>query len=58
MTTATATASRRRRPRSVLPAISTWVYIVISALIVLPPVAWIVSTSLKPEADTIKFPPE
>ena len=56
--TATATASRRRRPRSVLPAISTWVYIVISALIVLPPVAWIVSTSLKPEADTIKFPPE
>ena len=59
MTTATATAaSRRRRSRSVLPTISTWVYIVISALIVLPPVVWIVSTSLKPEADTIKFPPE
>jgi multiple sugar transport system permease protein len=58
VTTATATASRRRRPRSVLPAISTWTYIVISALIVLPPVVWIVSTSLKPEADTIKFPPE
>ena len=58
MTTATATASRRRRPRSVLPTISTCVYIVISALIVLPPVVWIVSTSLKPEADTIKFPPE
>jgi len=59
VTTATATAaSRRRRSRSVLPAISTWVYIVISALIVLPPVVWIVSTSLKPEADTIKFPPE
>jgi multiple sugar transport system permease protein len=56
--TATATASRRRRSRSVLPAISTWTYIVISALIVLPPVVWIVSTSLKPEADTIKFPPE
>lgn len=56
--TATATASRRRRSRSVLPTISTWVYIVISALIVLPPVVWIVSTSLKPEADTIKFPPE
>jgi ABC-type glycerol-3-phosphate transport system permease component len=56
--TATVTASRRRRPRSVLPAISTWVYIAISALIVLPPVAWIISTSLKPEADTIKFPPE
>ena len=62
MTTATATATaasrRRRRSRSVLPTISTWVYIVISALIVLPPVVWIVSTSLKPEADTIKFPPE
>jgi len=59
VTTATATAaSRRRRSRSVLPTISTWVYIVISALIVLPPVVWIVSTSLKPEANTIKFPPE
>lgn len=59
MTTATVTAaSRRRRSRSVLPTISTWVYIVVSALIVLPPVVWIVSTSLKPEADTIKFPPE
>ena len=61
MTTATTTAaaaSRRRRSRSVLPTISTWVYIAISALIVLPPVVWIVSTSLKPEADTIKFPPE
>jgi multiple sugar transport system permease protein len=62
VTTATATATaasrRRRRSRSVLPTISTWVYIVISALIVLPPVVWIVSTSLKTEADTIKFPPE
>jgi multiple sugar transport system permease protein len=58
VTTATATASRRPRSRSVLPTISTWVYIVISALIVLPPVVWIVSTSLKTEADTIKFPPE
>jgi multiple sugar transport system permease protein len=55
VTTATATASRRRRS---IPTISTWVYIVISALIVLPPVVWIVSTSLKTEADTIKFPPE
>jgi multiple sugar transport system permease protein len=58
VTTATAATSRRRRSRSVLPTISTWVYIVISALIVLPPVVWIVSTSLKTEADTIKFPPE
>ena len=61
MTTAITTAAgsrRRRRSGSVLRAIPTWVYIVVSALIVLPPVAWIVSTSLKIEADTIKFPPE
>jgi multiple sugar transport system permease protein len=60
VTTVTATASTPRRPRpgSVLRAIPTWIYIVVSALIVLPPVAWIVSTSLKIEADTIKFPPE
>jgi multiple sugar transport system permease protein len=51
-------AGRGRRAGSALRAIPIWVYIVISALIVLPPVAWIVSTSLKPEADTIKFPPE
>jgi multiple sugar transport system permease protein len=60
--TATATvaapASRRRRAGSALRAIPIWAYIVVSALIVLPPVAWIVSTSLKIEADTIKFPPE
>jgi multiple sugar transport system permease protein len=59
VTTATAAAAgRRRRSGSVLRAIPTWVYIVFSALVVLPPVAWIVSTSLKIEADTIKFPPE
>ena len=51
-------AGRGRRAGSALRAIPTWAYIVVSALIVLPPVAWIVSTSLKPEADTIKFPPE
>ena len=61
---ATATAAviaptgRRRRAGSALRAIPIWAYIVVSALIVLPPVVWIVSTSLKIEADTIKFPPE
>lgn len=48
----------RRRAGSTLRAIPIWAYIVVSALIVLPPVVWIVSTSLKIEADTIKFPPE
>lgn len=58
MTTATAIPSRRRRAGWALRAVPPWIYIVVSALIVLPPVAWIVSTSLKVEADTIKFPPE
>jgi multiple sugar transport system permease protein len=48
----------RRRAGSALRAIPIWAYIVVSVLIVLPPVVWIVSTSLKIEADTIKFPPE
>ena len=67
MTTPTAAATAaatvaapagRRRAGSALRAIPIWAYIVVSALIVLPPVVWIVSTSLKIEADTIKFPPE
>ncbi|NQX12108.1 carbohydrate ABC transporter permease [Microbacteriaceae bacterium VKM Ac-2855] len=48
----------RRKKGSVLAAVPSWVYIVVTALIVLPPVAWILSTSLKVEADTIQFPPE
>ena len=51
-------AGRGRRAGSALRAIPTWAYIIVSALVILPPVAWIVSTSLKIEADTIKFPPE
>ena len=54
----TAPVGRRRRTGSALRAIPIWAYIVVSALVVLPPVVWIVSTSLKIEADTIKFPPE
>ena len=57
MTTATATPTRRRRGASALRAVPTWVYIVVSALLVLPPVVWIVSTSLKVEGDTIQFHP-
>jgi multiple sugar transport system permease protein len=58
VTTATAPTSRRRRVDRAIRRIPTWVYIIVSALIVLPPVAWIVSTSLKTEGDTIQFPPE
>jgi multiple sugar transport system permease protein len=57
VTTSTALRSRRRQ-RKILAAIPRWIYILIAALLVLPPVAWIISTSLKPEADTIQFPPE
>jgi multiple sugar transport system permease protein len=56
--TVAAPAGRRHRAGSALRAIPIWAYIVVSALVVLPPVVWIVSTSLKIEADTIKFPPE
>ncbi|MCR2816855.1 carbohydrate ABC transporter permease [Microbacterium jiangjiandongii] len=57
--TATAPALRpRRRLRNALAAVPRWIFILISAAVVLPPVVWIVSTSLKPEADTIQFPPE
>ena len=54
----TAPATRRRHLGNKLRAVPRWAYIVLSAATVLPPVAWILSTSLKPEADTIRFPPE
>lgn len=50
--------TRRRRLGKMLQAVPSWIYIVLSAVIVLPPVAWILSTALKPDEDTIKFPPE
>jgi multiple sugar transport system permease protein len=49
---------RRRKRVEWLQAIPAWIYIVVSAAIVLPPIAWIVSTALKPDADTIAFPPQ
>lgn len=54
----TTSLTRRRRWNNALREVPAWVYIILSAAIVLPPVAWILSTSLKPEADTIQFPPE
>jgi len=58
VTTTTAPVSRRRRTGNALRAIPTRIYIVVTAVVVLPPVVWILSTSFKVEADTINFPPE
>lgn len=41
-----------------LRGVPAWIYIIVSAVVVLPPVAWILSTSLKTPADTIQFPPK
>ena len=57
-TTTTAPVSRRRRTGNALRAIPTWIYIVVTAVVVLPPVVWILSTSFKVDTDTINFPPE
>lgn len=56
--TRTEVPRRRRKRVDWLRVVPTWLYIVISAAIVLPPIAWIVSTALKPDADTIAFPPQ
>lgn len=48
---------RRRRTADAIRSIPAWIYIALSAAIVLPPVVWTLSTALKPEADTIQFPP-
>lgn len=59
MTTVASPLARRRSRglRSALRSLPAWAYVVASAFVVLPPVAWIAMTSLKPEADTIKYPP-
>jgi multiple sugar transport system permease protein len=54
----TSTSLRRRRASQAFRRIPAWLYILLSAAVVLPPVAWILSTSLKPENDTIQFPPK
>ena len=46
------------RVRKVLRALPSWAYIIVCALVVLPPVAWVLSTSLKTAGDTIQFPPK
>ncbi len=48
----------RRRARVALRSIPKWIFIVISAVVVLPPVAWILSTSFKTPQNTIQFPPK
>lgn len=51
------TSRRQGRVGAVLRAVPAWAYVILSAAIVLPPVAWIVSTSLKTASDTLEFPP-
>jgi multiple sugar transport system permease protein len=53
----TTTTTGRGRGGKFIRAIPTWLYIIVSAAVVLPPVAWILSTSLKTPKDTIQFPP-
>ena len=55
MTTA---ASARRDRMRVLRSLPTWLAVLIAALLVLPPIAWIISTALKRDADTVAFPPQ
>jgi multiple sugar transport system permease protein len=56
--TTSTTARRGSRWGTILRGVPRWLFIVVSALVVLPPVAWILSTSLKLPADTIQFPPK
>lgn len=53
----TTTSRRRGGIGAALRTIPAWAYVILSAAVVLPPVAWIVSTSLKTASDTIEFPP-
>jgi multiple sugar transport system permease protein len=53
----TTTSRRRGRGGALLRAVPAWAYVILSAAIVLPPVAWIVSTSAKTASDTLEFPP-
>lgn len=53
----TTTPRRQGRLGAVLRAVPAWAYVILSASVVLPPVAWIVSTSLKTAPDTLEFPP-
>jgi ABC-type sugar transport system, permease component len=54
----TITTRPRRSIGKFLRAVPAWVFILVSAVVVLPPVVWIVSTSLKAPNDTIQFPPQ
>lgn len=53
----TITTTRRGRLSKLVRGIPTGIFILIAAIVVLPPVAWILSTSLKTPNDTIQFPP-
>ncbi|GAP59800.1 MULTISPECIES: carbohydrate ABC transporter permease [Arthrobacter] len=49
--------ARRRRPGQILQRLPIWAVITVTAALVLPPILWILSTSLKTEANTVAFPP-
>jgi multiple sugar transport system permease protein len=49
--------TRSRRIARAVRSIPRSLYVLFSALIVLTPVVWIIVTSVKPEADTIAYPP-
>ena len=53
----TTTSRRQGRAGAVLRRVPAWAYVILLAAVVLPPVAWIVSTSLKTASDTLEFPP-
>ncbi|GMA22556.1 sugar ABC transporter permease [Luteimicrobium album] len=50
-------AQTRRRRGALIRAVPRWLVTLLAAAIVLPPVAWVLSTSLKRDADTVSFPP-
>lgn len=47
----------RRRVSKFFRGVPTGIFILLAAIVVLPPVAWILSTSFKTPNDTIQFPP-
>ncbi|BCW75499.1 carbohydrate ABC transporter permease [Arthrobacter sp. NicSoilB11] len=53
----TATIPARRRPGHILRRLPIWAVVAVTAALVLPPVLWILSTSLKTDANTVAFPP-
>lgn len=56
--TSTIPARRGRKSAQLLRSVPIWVAVLVTAIVVLPPILWILATSLKTDADTVSFPPE